>query len=224
MQVFGRAIRAYGAVIVLTLALAMPAVADPGHSATLDQVHIANFGRVSETYYRGAQPVGADFDALKALGVKTIIDLQEYGEDFEPAEAKRVGLNYVKIGMNTRVTPTRAQMTQFLSIVNDPSMQPVYVHCAGGHHRTGVMTALYRMTEDGWDGKQAFAEMKKFGFGADFLHPEFKKFVLNFGPAVLDAVPPPPAPIPQVLDAAKDAVSGAADAVKKATAAPAGAQ
>ena len=28
------------------------------------------------------------------------------------------------------------------------------------------------------DGTQAFSEMKRYGFGADFLHPEFKKFVL----------------------------------------------
>ena len=38
----------------------------------------------------------------------------------------------------------------FLKIVNDPKNQPVYVHCVGGRHRTGVMTAIYRMTVDKW--------------------------------------------------------------------------
>jgi hypothetical protein len=42
------------------------------------------------------------------------------------------------------------------------------------------MTAVYRMTKDGWTGVQAFGEMKKYGFGADFLHPEFKQFVLSY--------------------------------------------
>jgi len=188
------------------LTLTVPAVADSGHSAQFDQVHIVNFGRVSDTYYRGAQPVGADFAALKALGVKTVIDLQEYGDQDEPAAAKQAGLNYVRIGMNTRINPTAEQLDQFLKIVNDPAQQPVYVHCAGGHHRTGVMTAVYRMTKDGWSGTQAFAEMKKYGFGADFLHPEFKKFVLAY-------VPPAPAPIPQILEAVKDKVADAANAV-----------
>jgi len=54
------------------------------------------------------------------------------------------------------------------------------VHCVGGKHRTGVMTAAYRMTNDGWTSEQAFREMKQYKFGADFLHPEFKKYVFAF--------------------------------------------
>ena len=79
--------------------------------------------------------------------------------------------------MTTREQPKTAELTEFLSIVNDPANQPVYVHCVGGRHRTGVMTAAYRMTHDGWSSDQAFAEMKRYRFGADFLHPEFKQFV-----------------------------------------------
>jgi protein tyrosine/serine phosphatase len=199
-------LRTYGAALTLALTLAVPALADSGHSAALDRVHIVNFGRVSDTYYRGAQPEGRDYADLRALGVKTVIDLQEYGDKDEPAAAKQAGLNYIRIGMNTRINPTAAQLSQFLSIVNDPAQQPVYVHCAGGHHRTGIMTAVFRMSEDGWSGTQAFAEMKKYGFGADWLHPEFKKFVLAY-------VPPAPAPIPQILEAVKDKVADATAAV-----------
>ena len=36
------------------------------------------------------------------------------------------------------------------------------------------------MTHDGWTGEQAFKEMKQYKYGADFLHPEFKAFVLGF--------------------------------------------
>ena len=36
---------------------------------------------------------------------------------------------------------------------------------------------------------QAFGEMKKYGFGADFLHPEFKKFVLAYVPTAAGADP-----------------------------------
>ena len=55
----------------------------------------------------------------------------------------------------------------------------MYVHCVGGRHRTGVMTAVYRMNHDGINGTQAFNEMKQFKYGADFLHPEFKQFVTS---------------------------------------------
>jgi hypothetical protein len=50
----------------------------------------------------------------------------------------------------------------------------------GGRHRTGVMTAAYRMTHDGWTADQSFAEMKQYKFGADFLHPALKSFVYSF--------------------------------------------
>ena len=200
MRACGRALRAYGAAILLALTLAVPAIADSGHSPHLDAIAIMNFGRVSETYYRGAQPVGRDFADLAALGVRTVIDLQEYGHPAEPGAAAAAGLTYVRIGMNTRINPTAEQLDQFLAIVHDPESGPVYVHCAGGHHRTGVMTAIYRMTRDGWTGAQAFAEMKKYGFGADILHPEFKEFVLNYD------VPLAPAPIQQAVETLKNAV------------------
>jgi protein tyrosine/serine phosphatase len=89
-------------------------------------------------------------------------------------------MRYVHIPMSTRKNPTPQQLEQFFSIVNDESSQPVYVHCVGGRHRTGVMTAVYRMTRDGISGEAAFREMKQFKYGPDFLHPEFKKFVQTY--------------------------------------------
>jgi len=87
--------------------------------------------------------------------------------------------------MNTRIVPTAAQLARFLSLVNDSTGQPVYVHCVGGRHRTGVMTAVYRMTHNGWSGDRAFKEMKQFKYGADFLHPEFKDFVYGYRPELV---------------------------------------
>jgi len=163
-------------VLALTLALTS-AVSAQSRAA---QVRIDNFAKVNSTYYRGAQPVGQDYNDLATLGVKTIINLTD--EDAQPGEqasAERAGIKYVQIPMDTRRVPTTAEIGKFLSIVNDPASQPVYVHCVGGRHRTGVMTAVYRMNHDGITGTQAFNEMKQYKYGADFLHPEFKQFVLS---------------------------------------------
>jgi uncharacterized protein (TIGR01244 family) len=152
-------------------------------------VRIDNFARVNAAYYRGAQPEGDDYAALAALGVKTVINLIGDG-DLDAAEQAAVeahGMRYVHIPMSTRVAPTDQQLQQFLSVVNGADQQPVYVHCVGGRHRTGVMTAVYRMTNDGLTGPQAFAEMKRFKYGPDFLHPEFKRFVYAFKPSATAA-------------------------------------
>jgi protein tyrosine/serine phosphatase len=132
-------------------------------------------------YYRGGQPQGQDYTALAAIGVKTIINLtSDDGQKDEKAMTEAAGMRYVQIPMTTHEIPSPAQVAEFLAIVNDKAAQPVYVHCVGGRHRTGVMTAIYRMTHDNWSPGQAFTEMKQYKFGADFLHAEFKDFVLGY--------------------------------------------
>ncbi len=172
------------AALSLSPATAQYALAQPPPAAVvLSAIHIDNFGRISPTYYRGAQPKGHDYADLAALGVKTLINLtSDDASPDEKAMAERAGLGYFQIPMNTHVVPTVAQLTEFMKIVNDPAKQPVYVHCVGGKHRTGVMTAAYRMSHDGWDAERAFNEMKQYKFGADFLHSEFKQFVYGFRP------------------------------------------
>jgi len=169
---------------------ATPAPAASAGALDLSAIRIDNFGRINANYYRGAQPEGRDYETLAALGIRTVIDLTSDDTDAaEPASAKRAGLAYFQIPMTTHEPPSPAKIDQFLKIVNDPANQPVYVHCVGGRHRTGVMTAVYRMTQDGWSAEQAFQEMKRFKFGADFLHAEFKSFVYGFHPDVASAAP-----------------------------------
>jgi protein tyrosine/serine phosphatase len=186
-----RVVRSCLAAILLGLTLAVPAGAEDGSkrrsansSAALSAVRIDNFGQVNEHYYRGAQPKPSDYADLRALGIKTIIDLTQDGDAHEAGLVEAHGMKFVRIPMTTRVKPTPEQLAQFLSVVDDAASQPVFVHCQGGRHRTGLMTAVYRMTTEGWDADKAFAEMKRYKFGADFLHPEFKKFVYGFHPDV----------------------------------------
>lgn len=186
-----RSVRASVVATMFALALTIPAAAQNA-AFSLSRVRIDNFGMINANYYRGAQPKGRDYADLAALGVKSLIDLtDDDGLASEPAMAKSAGMKSFKIPMNGHVPPTQAQLGQFMKIVNDPQNQPVYVHCVGGKHRTGVMTAAYRMIHDGWTGDRAFEEMKHFKFGMDFLHPEFKRFVLAFNAQPKGSVPPP---------------------------------
>ena len=74
-------------------------------------------------------------------------------------------------------------------IVNDPSNLPVYVHCQGGRHRTGAMTAVYRLTHDKWTADQAYGEMKKYGFETFIGHPQLKTFVYDYYQKMTAAAP-----------------------------------
>jgi protein tyrosine/serine phosphatase len=176
------------AAITLALALSLSSLAG-AQTIAVPSIGIDNFARVNDTYYRGAQPVGDDYASLAKLGVKTIINLtSDDAVADEQSLTEKNGMRYVNIPMDTRRNPTAKELEQFLAIANDPASQPVYVHCVGGRHRTGVMTAVYRMTHDGITGKAAFQEMKQYKYGPDFLHPEFKKFVESYEPKKPTAV------------------------------------
>jgi tyrosine-protein phosphatase SIW14 len=142
--------------------------------------HIKNFGSVNEHYFRGAQPEGRDYTELAALGVKTVIDVHKNGPKAEAAAAEAAGMKFVRIPLNETEPPTAEQVAQFLSLVNDPANQPVFVHCAGGRHRTGTLTAVYRMTHDGWTAEQAFDEMKRYEFLKNGDHSALKNFVFDY--------------------------------------------
>jgi protein tyrosine/serine phosphatase len=146
----------------------------------LSKIKIKNFGCLSENYYRGAQPTGSDYADLAALGIKTVIDLQRVGVKDEQSMVEAAGMKFIRIGMSDKKRPAPEQIELFLQVVNDPANQPVFVHCKGGRHRTGAMTATYRMTREGWTAEQAVAEMKRFDFDRGFGHGDLKDFVFDY--------------------------------------------
>ena len=152
------------------------------------RVTIENFGQISDTYYRGAQPIGHDYADLAALGIKTVIDLSDEQSGEEQA-VEAVGMKFVRIPLVTTAGPPVVAVDKFLKLVNDPANQPVYVHCQGGRHRTGIMTAVYRMTHDHWTPDQAFAEMVQFQFKKGVVsHNALKQFVYGFPSTMASAL------------------------------------
>jgi protein tyrosine/serine phosphatase len=172
---------------LVAIAVTAPAYAN-GPADRLATITIENFAQVNETYYRGGQPRGRDYDDLKAVGVRTIIDLTNEGGD-QGRVAQQAGLKYFSIPMSSTSAPSASQVDQFLALVNDPANQPVYVHCKGGRHRTGTLTAVYRMSNDGWSADQAYEEMLKYDFAYGFGHGGQKRFVYGYRPALDRARP-----------------------------------
>jgi protein tyrosine/serine phosphatase len=144
-------------------------------------IKIKNFGQMDTGFYRGAQPMPDDFQSLKDLGVKTVVDLQGDPTDYEKADVEALGMKYVNIPMSGYKMPKMSEINTFLALINDPDTGTVFVHCKAGIHRTGVIGAAYRFTKSGWDYDKAYLEMKNYNFSAGLVHGAFKSFVQEWG-------------------------------------------
>src|SRR6476660_781224 len=152
------------------------------HASAVDvsNVTIKNFGQMDERFFRGGQPKENDYEQLAALGIKTVIDLQDDPTSYEKQKVEALGMKYVNIPMSDKDYPETAKIDQFLKLVDDPTTGRFYVHCAGGRHRTGVMGAVYRFNHYNWNYDQVYAEMKKYDFYTRWGHGDMKKFVQDY--------------------------------------------
>ena len=77
-------------------------------------------------------------------------------------------------------------MVEFLRVANDPEMGTIFVHCAGGIHRTGVTGDVYRFGKYGWSYDKAYEEMKNYKFMTGLVHGDLKSYVQKYA-AMLEA-------------------------------------
>jgi protein tyrosine/serine phosphatase len=183
MRVIPSTFRAsFGAfVAILLLSVVSLAQSADQQQAAFSNIKIKNFGQMDDRFYRGAQPKKEeDYQALKALGINTVIDLQEDCKDYEKPIVESLGMRYVNIPMGDKEYPKQEWVDAFLKVVNDPATGKFFVHCAGGRHRTGAMGAVYRFTKYGWNYDQVYAEMKKFDFYTSWGHGDYKTFVQDY--------------------------------------------
>ncbi len=162
--------------LMLGLLLAVNASAQPARA----RINIRNFGQMDARFYRGAQPKEEDFKDLKALGVKTVIDLRDDPVSYEKRDVEGLGMRYVNIPMSGTDYPKEWEIEAFLKLVDDPSTGKFYVHCAGGRHRTGVVGAVYRFKYYHWNFDQVYKEMKDYDFYTRFGHGNMKKYVEDY--------------------------------------------
>ena len=151
-----------------------------GKESEFPDVKIKNFGQMDERFYRGARPKEEDYQALAALGIKTVIDLTDNSKEYEQPAVEAAGLRYVNIPMVDKSYPSMDQVNEFLKVIEDPATGKFFLHCAGGRHRTGVLGAVYRFNHYGWNLDQVMAEMNEFDFGSGWGHGKQKDFVKDY--------------------------------------------
>jgi protein tyrosine phosphatase (PTP) superfamily phosphohydrolase (DUF442 family) len=138
---------------------------------------LENTGRVAPGVFRGAQPGKDGYATLKAMGIRTVIDLRTTESEKQQVEA--VGMKAIAVPIEMSRNGLREKVDRALALMTDPANQPVYVHCRHGQDRTGIVVAAYRMKQQGWSLAEAEAEMQAYGFNDVWVN--FKKFIRQYG-------------------------------------------
>ena len=125
---------------------------------------IRNFLRVNAEFCTGGQPRLEHFQALKAEGVKAVLNLRTAGEhraDEEMQAVKQAGLAYFSVPV-VYTAPTSDAVDAFLRITDEPANRPMFIHCTAGI-RVGAFWLIRRVLRDNWTWEAALAEARKVG-------------------------------------------------------------
>ncbi len=122
---------------------------------------VPNFGEVTPTLYRGAQPSEEGFANLHKLGINIVVDLRGSRAN-ERQVVTGLGMRYVALPWHC-FSPRDEHFAQFLALLREHPDKKIFVHCRLGDDRTGMDIAAYRMAEQGWTAEEARREMEIFG-------------------------------------------------------------
>ena len=164
------------ATIALCLFAACAGAADraTNWAVRVEKPGLPNFHKVSATLYRGAQPDTEGFRQLKALGIKTVVNLRSFHSDRDEMNGLRFG--YEHIWFKAWHAEDK-EIVRFLKIVTDTNNTPVFVHCQHGADRTGTMCAIYRIAVQGWTKDAAIKEMTDGGYGYHVVWTNLIKYL-----------------------------------------------
>ncbi|GAC1624382.1 MAG: hypothetical protein PVS2B2_15300 [Candidatus Acidiferrum sp.] len=160
---------------------------------------LPNAGKISETLFRGAQPLPNGYPQLKNLGISVVVDMHNTGDGMEREKnvVESLGMRYVSMPASAISGPTDEQIAQFLKLLLANPNEKVFVHCNLGADRTGVAIAAFRITQQKWNIDQAYNEMRDFHFHTFLISMSHyvKRFPQNFSqnPVFYDLRTPPPA-------------------------------
>lgn len=144
--------------------LALASLGLAGGQGQAEPLAILNFTRVNDQFCTGGQPKLEALEALKASGVKAILNLRQPSEHRaadEEAKAKEVGLKYFNIPVVYR-DPKEEQADEFLKITDDPANRPLFIHCTAAI-RVGAFWMIRRVLRDGWTVEKAQEEATTIG-------------------------------------------------------------
>ncbi len=193
-------------VAVLAVVVGVPVAHHRSAYVQHKRLRVVTDGRV----YRCGQMTADGFrDAIKRYGIKTVINLQDDEADTDADErdptlprtpfdktrslesevVAAAGARYVQFdgnALNADGTNGRPKLQDdFLRVMDDETNYPVLYHCKAGLHRTGWITAVYRMEYEKRSPAEVLGELRANGFG-DFKATDanvyIKRYIFDYRP------------------------------------------
>lgn len=132
---------------------------------------IPQFSQVTETIFRGGRPDQAGLEMVDQKQVKTVISIDDdvANINWEKGEVARLGMRFISSPMVVARPQTDAQINLILSKLQDPTLQPIFIHCQHGRDRTGLIIGLYRVLIQKWAPKDAYREMLANGYRKELV-------------------------------------------------------
>jgi len=148
---------------------ATPAVATTAPANFLkpvpDQVHLLNARYVTDKVISGAQPEGdAGFEALKKMGVKTIVSVD--GATPDVATAHKFGLRYVHLPIT--YSGVKPEEGKAIAKALEELPGPIYIHCHHGKHRSAAAVAVACVYNGSLPADDALTVLQTFGTGENY--------------------------------------------------------
>ena len=132
-----------------------------------------NFFRVTEGVYRSNQPTHERFVKLKAMGIKSVLNLRGAAGAahflVEEESCRTLGLHLVNVNLNARTAASSAEILQVIEAFRTIE-RPFVMHCKSGADRAGFAAAIYLFVIEG----RQLAEARKM-LSAKYIHFKWTK-------------------------------------------------
>jgi protein tyrosine/serine phosphatase len=153
-------------------------------------------------YRSGRMTVEGLAEAIREYHIRTVINLMDEDPDpelqqtyfggghelerqvCEREKAKFLFLFVDTISPNSRPDQRPITVDKYLAVLDDPANYPILIHCQAGLHRTGLLSAVYRMEYEGWTPAQAWRELRNNGFGENCYNDNIyvQQYLFNYRP------------------------------------------
>ena len=143
---------------------------------------VSNLHRISPTLYRSEQPTALGMKNLERLGIRTIINLRAFNDDKDEVKGTSLRTERVKI-LTWRIDDKH--VIEVMRMLRKAENGPFLIHCQHGADRTGLMSAMYRVLEQGWTPEDALTELIDGGYGYHSMWKNIVRYVRSVDAASL---------------------------------------